>query len=484
MKPINEQTREELIQSVTDILEKINSNKNKIDSFENFYNKTFETLENQQSTESKIQTFLDQLQQDHRTVEGLKNNIVNYNNEIFVDVESKPSIKTNLENYSKQIKEDFTAINTFKNSIAEYNNEIFNDIEGRPSLKKQLITFLANIEANNKRVVEIKSDIDAYTNEIFKGTEEKESIKAKIDNLLTNSITKINEISAYHKKILIDDGGNPSFDDRYKQAYDAIIAAHNELLVDEAKKASVKAKIIELHGIAGVVEKEVQTTLEKIKGFQTEVYDKYVDNKGDTHAGLKATTESLRDDLQRLINETSKTLHSLTDKSLHNSFRSRARKYSEEYKVLQKYTFTCIFSIAGITLGFGIAQLINVYSFLQPFSYNMEIYQIGITLPIVYAIWMFNRNQKIAKKLAEEYHHKAALAEAMTGYRALYRLNHDSSEYMNLFNGIKEQLNNNPSSTIDRFLNLKSPTEVLVKKGSDILNTDNLTVKAENVMGK
>jgi hypothetical protein len=86
---------------------------------------------------------------------------------------------------------------------------------------------------------------------------------------------------------------------------------------------------------------------------------------------------------------------------------------------------------------------------------------------------MFNRNQKIAKKLAEEYHHKAALSEAMTGYRGLYQLKHESPEYMNLFNSIKEQLNINPSSKIDKFLSLKSPQESLIEKGAGIVNIKN-----------
>lgn len=111
----------------------------------------------------------------------------------------------------------------------------------------------------------------------------------------------------------------------------------------------------------------------------------------------------------------------------------------------------------------------------------MVIFQLGITLPLVFIAWMYSRNQKIAKKLAEEYHHKASLAEAMTGYRNLYQLKHDSAEYLSLFDKIKEQLNVNPSSKIDKFLNLKSPQETAVEKGLDVLNPEALAKFAEQL---
>jgi hypothetical protein len=233
--------------------------------------------------------------------------------------------------------------------------------------------------------------------------------------------------------------------------------------------------------MAGIVEKEVQATLAKLKVFQSEIYDNPLNEAGEEQLGLKKLTESLKVRLGNLIQQATEKLHALTDSSLHNSFFSRAQKYSTEYADLQRYTFMAILGISGVTVVFAIIQLINVYGYHKPFSYNLEIYQLGITLPLVYAIWMLNRNQKIAKKLAEEYHHKAALAEAMTGYRALYQLQHDSPEYMNLFNGIKEQLNNNPSTTIDKFLNLKSPTESIIKESSKIVNPEAI---ANAVTGK
>jgi hypothetical protein len=94
---------------------------------------------------------------------------------------------------------------------------------------------------------------------------------------------------------------------------------------------------------------------------------------------------------------------------------------------------------------------------------------------------MFNRNQKIAKILAEEYHHKAAIAEAMTGYRQLYELEHEDVEYMELFNSLKDQLNINPSKSIDKFLNLKSPQEEVADTFKNTFSTEKLKELAETL---
>ncbi len=63
--------------------------------------------------------------------------------------------------------------------------------------------------------------------------------------------------------------------------------------------------------------------------------------------------------------------------------------------------------------------------FDKEFNYYILIYQFSFEGALIFAIWMFNRNQKIAKKRAEEYLHKAAIAEAMTVYRQLYELDHE-----------------------------------------------------------
>jgi hypothetical protein len=182
MKPLSEQTKDELLKTVTEILEKINSSKTKLDHLESFYDTTFTGMEGQPSMQSKIQALLEQTQTDNRTVDGLKNNIVTYSNEIFTDAESKLSVKTNMDNYLKQIKDDFATVEGFKTTITAYNNELFKDIEGKISIKNQVAALVGTFETDTKKLAEIKAGLEAYSNETLVGTD---STKAKLDTLLS-----------------------------------------------------------------------------------------------------------------------------------------------------------------------------------------------------------------------------------------------------------------------------------------------------------
>lgn len=487
MKALKDQTKEELLQTVTEVIERVNTTQIKLDSFEALHTEIFVGFDEEPSLNAKLRAIVDQTSKQSQTITDLKNKIVNYNNELFEDAESKLSLKTNMDNYYKEIKDSFAAIDKFKNSITEYNNELFKDIEGKVSVKKNLADIAATIESDGKKIAELKAGIETFANEVLVGTSDQESTKSRIEAILAANTAKINEFLAYHKKIFVGEGGKIPLKDEYETAYEEIVAAHSELITGDPKDIKskpIKTQIIELQNTARALEAEVASTLTKLQGFQKEVFDTSIDEEGEEQPGLKRAAENLEIRLGNLIQQATDKLHALTDSSLHNSFYSRAEKYSKEYAELQEYTFSSVFAICGVTVLFAVIQLINVFFLKKEFSYNLEIYQLGITLPIVYAVWMFNRNQKIAKKLAEEYHHKAALAEAMTGYRALYQLEHNSPEYMNLFNSIKEQLNNNPSTTIDRFLNLKSPTEALVKESGKLVDTESIASVAGKITGK
>lgn len=199
--------------------------------------------------------------------------------------------------------------------------------------------------------------------------------------------------------------------------------------------------------------------LEAVEAFHDSVLKDQVGDDGvPKKLGLKSEVEQLRDQLNKLVVEATNKLHALTDQSLHNAFAKRAENYSAEFKKLEGRTQNVVLGIVVVVALFGLAQL-GIYLTGKPFNYNLLIYQFSIIAALVFLLWMYNRNQKVAKKLAEDYHHKAALAEAMTGYRHLYGLKHSDEEYMRLFDSIKDALNVNPSASIDRFLNLRSPHE-------------------------
>ena len=50
--------------------------------------------------------------------------------------------------------------------------------------------------------------------------------------------------------------------------------------------------------------------------------------------------------------------------------------------------------------------------------------------------------------LAEEYQHKASISEALSGYRKLWDLEHDSQEYQDFFNPTLSHLIKNPSDKV------------------------------------
>jgi hypothetical protein len=329
------------------------------------------------------------------------------------------------------------------------------------------------IETLKKEAEDLKVKIHAYSNEMLLDEGGKDSIKTSVSKLYDDIKSKGNDIINEHKKLFIDEEGKKSILGEIGSIKEKIIQIHKDIAQDEPNKESIKTSLDKIQETYSKQLKEATVTLDSLKAFYKKVFEKNTNELGEEEEGLEKATEFLKVRLSNLIKETNEKLHAITDSSLHNSFYTRAKSHSDEYQKLQDYTFKSVVSIAVVTLLFAIIQLINILWINKTFSYQISYYQIGITLPLIYLVWMFNRNQKIAKKLAEEYHHKAALSEAMTGYRGLYQLKHESPEYMNLFNSIKEQLNINPSSKIDKFLSLKSPQESLIEKGAGIVNIKN-----------
>ena len=244
---------------------------------------------------------------------------------------------------------------------------------------------------------------------------------------------------------------------------------------DEEGRDSVKTQIIKIKEEFSKNLIENEKEVKKLSAFYKSVFEKTVDEETEK-PGLKATVESLANRLEKLTSQAEKKLFELTDSSLQHAFTSRAKKYTFEFKKLQKFTFWLTLTLVADILLFGIIQLCK-----EKFDWHLLIYQFSIAGALIFSIFMYNRNQKIAKKLAEEYQHKASLTEAMTGYRALYNLEHTDAEYMELFNSLKEQLNTNPSKQIDTFLKLKSPHEEISNSIQGLLNPENIKAIAEQV---
>lgn len=429
---LNNLNKEELITLVGTLNEKMGAIQDKLNQFDVFYTTNFIDNGEQLSNQTKISKTLETLDLSLKKSEEIKDVLQKYSDELLVDAEGKPASKTLVDTQLKSIHQTFIKSQEIQNSLQTFYNENLLDEEG------------------------------------------KESKKTQINKLIDDAKLKYNDLINNYKTLLTDEDGKQSVKTQIETAKENILKAHKELLVDEIDKESLKTKMDKLHDIFFNREKENAILIDALKSFHKIVYEKTTDEKGVDNEGLKKTTENLKNKLEKLVQETTEKLHALTDSSLHNSFFTRAEAHTNEYEKLQTYTFRSVISIAAVTLSFALIQMINILCLDKSFNYQITYYQLGITLPLIYIVWMYNRNQKIAKKLAEEYHHKAALAEAMTGYRDLYQLKHESQEYMDLFNGIKEQLNINPSTKIDKFLSHKSPQENLISKSNSLVNPNNI----------
>lgn len=219
--------------------------------------------------------------------------------------------------------------------------------------------------------------------------------------------------------------------------------------------------------------------IKRLEDFYSIVFEDKKNEEGKiTKQSLISSIDSQKQRLDKLIKEATEKLYALTDSSLHNAFAKRADEYTKEFGRLETLTHKLTWAVIIDITFFGLIQCV-LAALDKGFNYHILIYQFSIAGALAFAIWMFNRNQKIAKKLAEEYHHKAAIAEAMTGYRQLYELEHEDVEYMELFNSLKDQLNINPSKSIDKFLNLKSPQEEVTDTFKNTFNTEKLKELAE-----
>jgi hypothetical protein len=331
-----------------------------------------------------------------------------------------------------------------------------------------------------KTIEEMTAEISAFHNKLFNDTEGEQSIKTKIENIMSKYDVDIidldNKVAAIDK-LYVDSIEGDEENSSLKQELEALKI---DLIDGSIHKKSVLTEFNEQLELLKVENESAKIVNDKIKELHDVVFNSELDEEGvEINASLLNRILATETKLKKLIKEANDKLFALTDSSLHNAFAKRATNFTNEFKANEKLTLNLTYGVIADILFFGIVQIVLI-CLDKPFNYHILLYQFSIASALVFAIWMVNRNQKIAKKLAEEYHHKASLAEAMTGYRALYDLKHESVEYLELFNSLKDQLNTNPSKSIDEFLNLKSPQENIGLAFNDSVEKITDVVKPQN----
>ncbi len=381
------------------------------------------------------------------------------------------------------------------NEIQEFHTRLFQGNEGSKSIKEE-IEFLWNLLEINQNEekqkldkirdfyikifegtdsqISFKSRIEGFHDEFLENCDSSKSAKTEIDRILESIkkefekfISQSSEVSDYYIRLLVENEQGESITKSIDDFY-------NKLFVGDEKDNSLNSQFDDLlksmEGRFSIANDKIQ----QLEDFYSNIFEDQVNEKGNVlKQSLIGSINNQKLRLDKLIKEATEKLFALTDSSLHSAFAKRAVQYTMEFERLENLTHKLTWAIIIDTVVFGIIQCCLIF-FDKEFNYHILIYQFSIAGALIFAIWMFNRNQKIAKKLAEEYHHKAAIAEAMTGYRQLYELDHEDKEYMELFNSLKDQLNVNPSKSIDKFLNLKSPQEEVAESLKSAFSSEKL----------
>jgi hypothetical protein len=376
--------------------------------------------------------------------------------------------------YRAKLLECMNKITTFNTSYAE----IFNEGGKLPKINQAIIdTELFVTNATN-----YFNAINEFNNKIFDNTDG-ESIESKVDNFTTliSSLEKeqIQAIKDFHSLIYSEGGYKQKIEsDKTKieelktsseKLHEKIKELNKELLEDksEEEKDSIRSKIL---AYKLEVENFIESEVSEVRGFHKEIFGG--ESEGE---GTKYEVANLKSEIEGLKARSEDLLSGLTDESLHDSFSKRAKAYTDEHSNLRRFS-SVILVVLSI---FYFVILIQGMSDTN-INYKNIIYQISLAIPLAMLVWFLNRDQKIAKKLAEEYHHKSSISAAIVGYRKMYKLSHGDKEYMELFECIKDQLNKNPSDSIDKFLLLNSPPEEVIDTACKSLNdaSEKLTDKA------
>lgn len=386
------------------------------------------------------------------------NEIQQFHAELFQSNEEKKSIKEQIENIQSSLTIIQKEHNEKLTKIKSFYNELFESSETRKSVEEEIGHYYRQLFEDNENSKSIKTEI----NLIF------ENIKKEYETFTSQS----SKVTTFHNKLFFDDEENESIEQSINALYD-------KLFTDNENEESFNTQFENLLQSFTDRFKIADDKIKRLEDFYSILFEDKKNEEGKiTKQSLISSIDSQKQRLDKLIKEANEKLYALTDSSLHNAFAKRAYEYTKEFGRLETLTHKLTWAVIIDIIFFGLIQCV-LAALDKGFNYHILIYQFSIAGALAFAIWMFNRNQKIAKKLAEEYHHKAAIAEAMTGYRQLYELEHEDVEYMELFNSLKDQLNINPSKSIDKFLNLKSPQEEVTDTFKNTFNTEKLKELAE-----
>jgi len=324
-----------------------------------------------------------------------------------IKISSNTQRKKNLTEALARLENDVENLNNQKNQIGlgyeKFQDEVIGNGDG---IKKDgKLSILGDVKDSQKK-------INDYYNHLFENEDDKKSLEDKIN----------------------------SFSSEIEEAKKDAVSTQEEINESKIKTDEVVAEINSTKDVA-------ISTLKEIEKIKTK-FDSFCQSMDERDNQIKSQREELNSELKKLTqlnSQSSELLAEITDKSLHNAFKKEARANKDGQ--LFYFWFSILILIGGSFL-FLHSLKIEIGNNSKVTSQELWLLRFFLSVPFAFAYWLCSSKAAIKMKLAEEYQHKASIAEALSGYREMWSLKHTDAEYQKLFNLVSSDLIKNPADKI------------------------------------
>lgn len=197
---------------------------------------------------------------------------------------------------------------------------------------------------------------------------------------------------------------------------------------------------------------DVETKVRSIENYKDSLFgDENGHNNGED--SIKNTIDKTRNLLTEIHSETSGRFKELTDLSIIDSFDKLAESANKK-----RLGLGIVFLVISLGISYVGYDLVK-----SEVDWLSLLLRLPIIIPLGLILFVVNRELKVEKVIEEQYKYKASLSKALKGYRNLYQLDHEDTEYMELFNVLKKEMLRSPFESIRPYLNQNLPWEKNIK---------------------
>lgn len=329
--------------------------------------------------------------------------------------------------------------------MSEENIKIPNTKERKKKISEALDVLESELRGLEKRKIQIHSEYDNFHNDVVGDSDGK-----KVDGNLSilgdvkDSQTKITE---YYNDIFSSGEGETGIEAKIDGFLLKIESVEKNALASQEKINAAEANVDNSKEEVEALEKQASAILAEVEKIKSK-FDLFCQKIDEREGKIKAQEDKINAETEKvsgLSNQVTKLLEEMTDKSLHNAFKSEAN--SNKKGQLFYFWFSLIILIGGSLL-FLHSLKIEVSNNASITGHELWLIRFFLAVPFGFAYWLCSSKAAIKMKLAEEYQHKASIAEALAGYREMWSLKHHDEEYQKLFNLVSSDLIKNPADKI------------------------------------